>query len=226
MQDTLPTQSQSARIAEVLVGIGAVRITTAQPFIYTSGWASPVYIDTRLLMSDVALRREVMDIAAASLAPLVQRQGINALVGAESSGIALAAWLAERLELPMLYLRKRPLGWGNAARLEGALPANPVLLHVDDETTDARSKVAAAQALRGTGARIDDCLVAIDYAIYPQTREVLGQQSVLMHALAQWRHVHEALLASGNLKEEQVRTLAAFTAAPVQWSIEHGGVGA
>lgn len=226
MQDTLPNPQESARIAEVLVAIGAVSITTAQPFIYTSGWASPVYIDTRLLMSDVTLRREVMDIAAASLAPLVRQRGINALVGAESSGIAMAAWLAERLDLPMLYLRKRPLGWGSAARLEGALPQNPVLLHVDDVTTDARSKVAAAQALRGTGAKIDDCLVAVDYAIYPQTREALAQQSVLMHALVHWQHVHEALAASGNLGEEQVRTLAAFTAAPVQWSLEHGGVGA
>lgn len=226
MQATLPSPQQSARIAEVLVSIGAVSITTAQPFIYTSGWASPVYIDTRLLMSDVALRREVMDIAAASLAPLVRQRGINALVGAESSGIAMAAWLSERLDLPMLYLRKRPLGWGSAARLEGALPQNPVLLHVDDVTTDARSKVAAAQALRGIGARIDDCLVAVDYAIYPQTREVLVQQSVLMHALVHWQHVHEALIASGSLNEEQVRTLAAFTAAPVQWSLEHGGVGA
>lgn len=226
MQDTLPNPQGSARIAEVLVAIGAVSITTAQPFIYTSGWASPVYIDTRLLMSDVALRREVMDIAAASLAPLVRRRGINALVGAESSGIAMAAWLAERLDLPMLYLRKRPLGWGSAARLEGTLPQNPVLLHVDDVTTDARSKVAAAQALRGTGAKIDDCLVAVDYAIYPQTREALAQQSVLMHALVHWQHVHEALAASGDLDEEQVRTLAAFTAAPVQWSLEHGGVGA
>ncbi|KAF7599869.1 MAG: phosphoribosyltransferase [Candidatus Dactylopiibacterium carminicum] len=226
MQASLLSPSRSARVAEVLVALGAVRITTAQPFIYTSGWASPVYVDTRLLMSDVALRREVMDIAAEGLIPLVARQGINAIVGAESSGIAVAAWLAERLALPLLYLRKRPMGWGNSARLEGRLPDQACLLHVDDVTTDGRSKVAAAQSLRGTGARTADSLVLVDYAIYPQSRELFAEHNLTLHALTSWAHLHAALLASGKLDAEEAGTLAAFSADPVQWSIEHGGVGA
>jgi orotate phosphoribosyltransferase len=216
----------SARVAQVLVGLGCVRITAAQPFIYTSGWASPVYIDTRLLMSDVPLRREVMDLAAHALAPLMREQGIDAVVGAESSGIANAAWLAERLSLPLLYLRKRPMGWGNTARLEGRLPDKARLLYVDDVTTDARSKVAAAESLRGTGATVADCLVLVDYAIYPGSRRLLAEHALRMHALTRWEHLHTALLASGRLSDIEARTLAAFRDDPVSWSIEHGGVGA
>ena len=168
-QVTLLSYAQSARVAQALISLDAVRITTGQPFIYTSGWASPVYVDTRLLMSEVALRKEMMDLAADSLRPLVAHKGINAIVGAESSGIAVAAWLAERLFLPMLYLRKRPMGWGNSARLEGHLPEDARLLYVDDVTTDGRSKVAAAESLRRTGAQIADGLVLVDYAIYPES---------------------------------------------------------
>ncbi len=226
MQDALLTHSQSIRVAEALVSLGAVRITTGQPFIYTSGWASPVYIDTRLLMSDVALRRELMDLAAERLLPLVARQGINAIVGAESSGIAVAAWLAERLSLPLLYLRKRPMGWGNAARLEGNLPEEACLLYVDDVTTDGRSKVAAAESLRRTGAQIAAGLVLVDYAIYPESRELFVQHSLCLHALTSWAQLHAVLEASGRLTAAEVDTLAAFSADPVQWSIEHGGVGA
>ncbi|MBS1211062.1 MAG: phosphoribosyltransferase [Proteobacteria bacterium] len=226
MQASLLSPSRSARVAEVLVALGAVRITTTQPFIYTSGWASPVYVDTRLLMSDVALRGEVLDIVAEGLARLVSAQGINAIVGAESSGIAVAAWLAERLALPLLYLRKRPMGWGNAARLEGRLPDAASLLYMDDVTTDGRSKVAAAQSLRGTGARIADSLVLVDYAIYPQSHELFAAHSLTLHAASSWADLHEALRGAGKLDAEQAATLAAFSADPVQWSIEHGGVGA
>ncbi|MGC3964646.1 MAG: hypothetical protein QM803_15350 [Rhodocyclaceae bacterium] len=225
MQSFLPSTC-SARVAEVLVALGAIRITTAQPFIYTSGWASPVYIDTRLLMSDVSLRREIMDLAADALAPLIAASGINAIIGAESSGIATAAWLAERTALPLLYLRKRPMGWGNSARLEGRLPKDATLLYVDDVTTDARSKVAAAESLRGTGARIADCLVLVDYAIYPKSRELLTEHALSMHALCTWAHLHDALLACGALNESEARTLEAFRADPVRWSVEHGGVSA
>lgn len=226
MQADLLDPRQSARVAETLVALGAVRVATGQPFVYTSGWASPVYIDGRLLMSEVGQRRELMDLAAASLAPLVARAGINAIVGAESSGIPLAAWLAERLALPMLYLRKRPVGWGSSAQLEGRLPEDATVLYVDDVTTDARSKIRAAQSLRATGANITECMVLVDYAIYPHSAALLGEQSLNIHALTRWAHLHEALLASGQLDAARIETLASFRENPVQWSIEHGGVGA
>lgn len=226
MQTSLLSPSQSSRTAEALVSLGAVRITSGQPFVYTSGWASPAYIDTRLLMSDVPLREELMNLAADSLRPLIARQGINAIVGAESSGIAVAAWLSERLALPMLYLRKRPMGWGNSARLEGRLPDGARLLYVDDVTTDGRSKVAAAESLRRTGAQITDGLVLVDYAIYPESPTLFAEHNLNLHALTSWAQLHEALIASGKLSAEALHTLDDFSAAPVQWSIEHGGVGA
>lgn len=216
----------AARVASILVGIGAVRITTAQPFVYTSGWASPVYVDTRLLMSDVSLRTEIMDLAATAMAPVVEGRGINAVVGAESSGIAFAAWLAERLALPLLYLRKRPMGWGQAARLEGRLPPAACLLYVDDVTTDGRSKLAAAKALRQGDAAVDDVLVILDYAIYPRTAGLSDAAAPRIHALTHWPDLLAALRAEGGLSAEAERTLAAFDADPVRWSLENGGVGA
>ncbi|RVT99568.1 phosphoribosyltransferase [Rhodovarius crocodyli] len=213
----------AARVAQVLARIGAVRVTTGQPFVYTSGWASPVYVDTRLLMSEVALREELMELAAEHLRPIIAARGINAIVGAESTGIAFAAWIAARLSLPMLYLRKKALGWGSAARLEGRLPDAPRLLFVDDVTTDARSKLAAVQALRETGASAEDVLVLMDYAIYPRIPAMQAQGALTVHALTTWREVFAAL---EGLPPEAQAVLQAYTADPVAWSVEHGGVGA
>jgi len=212
--------------ATALVELDAVRVMKEQPFFYTSGWASPVYVDTRLLMSDTARRRAVVDQAAARLAPVVAEAGINAVVGAESSGIALAAWLAERLDLPLLYLRKRALGWGNDARLEGRLPEQARLLFVDDATTDARSKIAAISALRAAGAQAHDCMVVLDYGIYPQAPERLQQHALKLHGLTSWPALMTALAARGELPQATLDMLGAFSRDPVAWSLAHGGAGA
>ncbi len=222
----LLSDSDAPRVAQALVGLGAVRIAAHQPFIYTSGWASPVYVDAQVLMSDVALRGAIMDIAARCVKPVIAARGINAIVGTESSGIAFAAWLAERLELPMLYLRKRPVGWDITAQLEGRLPVDAKVLLVDDVTTDGRSKAGTVAALRRAGPVVEDVLVLLDYALYAPQDSTLVEHGLSLHALATWRHLHEALLASGQLSTAQKATLADFSAAPVAWSLRNGGTGA
>lgn len=222
----LLSDSDAPRVAQALVDLGAVRIASHQPFIYTSGWASPVYVDAQVLMSDVALRGEVMDLAARCVRPVIAARGINAIVGTESSGIAFAAWLAERLELPMLYLRKRPVGWDITAQLEGRLPAEAKVLLVDDVTTDGRSKAGTVAALRRAGPVVEDVLVLLDYALYAPQAGTLAEHALSLHALATWNQLHAALLASGQLSADQKATLADFSASPVAWSIRHGGTGA
>ncbi|MCS4509085.1 orotate phosphoribosyltransferase [Xylophilus ampelinus] len=222
----LVSPADAARVARALVALGAVRVADATPFIYTSGWASPVYVDARLLMSSVALRTEVMDIATHAIAPHVAASGINAVVGAESAGIAFAAWLAERLRLPLLYLRKRPIGWGITAQLEGRMPAEARVLLVDDVTTDGRSKGGAAAALRQAGTVVDDALVLLDYALYPTPAAAADTAALRLHALATWPQLHAALQEDGRLTGAQAAMLADFSAAPVRWSVAHGGIGA
>ncbi len=218
--------SASARLAEILARLGAVHVAAEQPFFYTSGWASPVYVDARVLMSDVAARAEAMTLAADGIRALGRQDELNVVVGVENSGIAFAAWLAERLGLPLSYLRKRPIGWGSRAQVEGRLPQEARALLVDDVTTDGLSKIAAATALRQTGAQVEDVLVFMEFDVYPETEERFAAQGLRLHALTNWADLHAALAATGRLSAPQEEMLAAFAADPVRWSIEHGGVGA
>lgn len=216
----------SARVAEILARLGAVHVAAEQPFFYTSGWASPVYIDARVLMSDVAARTGIMDLAAAAMRDLAAEKDLNVVVGVENSGIAFAAWLADRMALPLLYLRKRPLGWGSRAQVEGRLPEDARALLVDDVTTDGLSKIAAATALRQTGTRVDDVLVFMEFDVYPDTEARFTAQNLKLRALTNWADLFAALRRAGGLSAAQDENLAAFSADPVRWSIEHGGVGA
>lgn len=223
-QTTILSSATASRVAGALADLGAVRLAGGQPFIYTSGWASPVYVDTRLLMSDVEARTRVMDIAARHLRQHVV--GLDAIVGAESTGIAFGAWIAERLGLPFLYLRKKPMGWGSAARLEGHLPPDARVLLVDDVTTDGRSKIAAAAALRQSGTRVADVLVVLDYGIYPGSAARLADEGLTLHALTDWPALLAALRDREAAPPEALANLDAFTADPVAWSVANGGVGA
>jgi len=210
-------------LANALVQTSAVCIATERPFFYTSGWASPVYLKTSGIMSAPQIRKHVMDAAASLLKPIVQQQGINTVVGVESSGIALGAYLAERLNLPFLYLRKRALGWGTDGQLEGQPPAHAKALLVDDVTTDGRSKVEACLTLRRCGVDVLDAFVLLSFGIYPNQQRQFDQYDLKLHAMLSWQDLLAVIMQASTLTHSQLQDLQAFTSDPVQWSVSHGG---
>ena len=97
--------------AKMLIEVEAVRFMTDQPFIFTSGWASPVYTDCRRLISFPRVRRQLIDFGAETLARDVGFEQFDLVAGGETAGIPFAAWMAEQLMLPMQYVRKKPKGF-------------------------------------------------------------------------------------------------------------------
>ena len=94
--------------AAMLLEIEAVHVNARDPFILTSGAASPVYIDCRKLISFVRIRSALMGFAASVLAEEAGFEAFDSVAGGETAGIPFAAFLAERLALPMQYVRKKP----------------------------------------------------------------------------------------------------------------------
>lgn len=223
--NTTPAFPSSAGnvLAQALLETSAVCVATERPFFYTSGWASPVYIKTSGIMSAPRLRQSVMDTAAASLEPTIRSRGINAVIGVESSGIALGACLAERLRLPFLYLRKRALGWGTDGQIEGQPPEHARALLVDDVTTDGRSKVEACLTLRRCGVDVMDAFVLLNFGIYPNQQHQFEQYGLTLHAMLNWKDLLGYTASEMSLNPSQWQDLQSFTADPVQWSVAHGG---
>src|SRR6202048_4234904 len=94
--------------AKMLLEVDAVRFMADKPFIYTSGWASPVYTDCRRLISFPRVRQQLVDFGVATLMREVGFEQFDAVAGGETAGIPFAAWMADRLALPMLYVRQKP----------------------------------------------------------------------------------------------------------------------
>ncbi len=209
--------------ARMYLDTGAVRFMQEKPFIFTSGWASPVYNDSRWLISFPDVRSTLMDFAVASIDRDIGRSEIDAVAGGETAGIPFAAWVADRLHLPMQYVRKKAKGFGRNAQIEGRLDPGQRVLLVEDLATDGRSKVNFVQALRAADAQCAHCFVLFFYDIYPEGRTILADLGVTLHALTTWRHVLSVAKASGKFEPKMLAEVEKFIDDPAGWSKAHGG---
>jgi orotate phosphoribosyltransferase len=212
------------RTARMLLEIEAVHFNAAKPFIFTSGWASPVYIDCRKIISYPRLRSALMDFAVATIVREVGYESLDVVAGGETAGIPFAAWIADRLSLPMQYIRKKPKGFGRNAQIEGNVVADARTLLVEDLATDGRSKLNFCQALRDAGARVDHCFVLFYYDIFPDSRGLMDEIGIKLHHLATWWTVLEVARESGHFDPGTLAEVEAFLKEPARWSAAHGGI--
>ena len=226
LSSTFPDKSLIAEMtAKMLLEVDAVRFNVDEPFKFTSGWASPVYTDCRKLISYPRIRHTLMDFAASIVLRDIGFETIDAIAGGETAGIPFAAWIADRLMLPMQYVRKKPKGFGRKAQIEGDFADGDRILLVEDLTTDGQSKINFCQALRQAGAQVSHTLVIFYYDIFPQSKRILEDIDIQLHYLATWWDVLQVS------KDNQIYDVATLTEIerflhdPIAWSAAHGGVG-
>ena len=141
------------RAAELLLSIGAVHFCPDDPFTLASGKPSPVYVDCRKIISFPDARSEIVGMMVSMVIEAEERSfPISNIAGGETAGIPFAALVADRMGLPMTYVRKKPKGYGRNARIEGAMASGDNVLLVEDLATDGGSKLKFADAIRETGA--------------------------------------------------------------------------
>jgi orotate phosphoribosyltransferase len=212
--------------AKMMLEVKAVHFSQDKPFVFTSGWASPVYIDVRKLISYPRVRSAIVDFAAATIVRDVGFEQFDTVAGGETAGIPYAAWIADRLSLPMQYVRKKPKGFGRGAQIEGHIKEGARTLLVEDLTTDGRSKVNFCKALRDAGAIVDHVFVVFYYDIFPESKKVIADIKVKLLHLATWWDVLRVVKQGGYFENRVIEEVERFLHAPAKWSAEHGGVSA
>jgi orotate phosphoribosyltransferase len=210
--------------ARMYLDTGAVRFMADKPFIFTSGWASPVYNDSRWLISFPDVRATLIDFAVASVDRDIGRTEIDAVAGGETAGIPFAAWVADRLHVPMQYVRKKPKGFGRGAQIEGKLDPGQRVLLVEDLATDGRSKVNFVKALRDADAKCAHCFVLFFYDIYPEGKAIMRDLGVTLHWLTTWWDLLAVAKASGKFEAKMLAEVEKFMHDPAGWSKANGGV--
>ena len=225
LSTSFPDRKTIARLtAQAYLEAGAVSFNAETPYKFTSGWASPVYTDTRRLISFPRIRGVLMDFATSVILSDIGFEKIDAVAGGETAGISYAAWIADRLALPMQYVRKKPKGFGRNAQIEGHLEPGQRVLLVEDLTTDGQSKIRFAQALRDAGAIVNHAFVVFFYGVFPGAFETLARMDIALHHLCTWWDVLEACKDRPYFAEPALAEVRRFLEDPVAWSAAHGGI--
>ncbi|QFT92739.1 Orotate phosphoribosyltransferase [Roseovarius sp. THAF9] len=215
---TYPDQQEIARLtARMLLEIEAVHFNADEPFTLASGLPSPTYIDCRKLISFPRIRSTLMDFLTITVMRNAGFEAFTNIAGGETAGIPFAALVAERMALPMTYVRKKPKGYGRNARIEGAMTDADRVLLVEDLTTDGGSKLSFVDAIRDTGASCGHTAVIFYYGIFPETEKTLGDHGVALHYLCTWRDVLAEARAQGSFDAATLDGVESFLDDPRAW---------
>ena len=208
------TQDIAAISAKILLDTKSILFNAEQPFVFTSGRLSPVYSDMRRLISFPTERAILMDFAADMLKDL----NLDYLAGGETAGIPYAAFIAERMNKPMLYVRKKPKGFGKMAQIEGCMEeeGKNVAL-IEDLQTDGGSKKVFVDALRNAGAVVEHAFVVFHYGNFPQSYKNMEDWGLTLHALTTWADVLKVAREQKYFGEEELKSVEFFLKEPDEW---------
>ena len=213
-----PDQREIARLtARMLLEIKAVHFNADEPFVLASGKPSPTYIDCRKLISFPRIRSTLMDFLTVTVMRNAGFEAFDNVAGGETAGIPFGAWVAERMAVPMTYVRKKPKGYGRNARIEGDMSEGQRVLLVEDLTTDGGSKISFVDAIRETGATCAHTAVIFYYGIFPQTEKTLGDHGVTLHHLCTLWDVLAEARAQGAFDSKTLREVEIFLKSPEEW---------
>jgi orotate phosphoribosyltransferase len=202
--------------ARILLDTKSVLFNSEEPFTLTSGKTSPVYVDCRRLISFPEERNTLMDFAAEIIKE--KCPGTDFIAGGETAGIPYAAFIAERLGAPMLYVRKKPKGFGRMAQIEGCMDeeGKKVIL-VEDLQTDGGSKKAFIDVLREAGAVVEHSFVVFHYGIFQASIDNMKEAKVSLNSLATWWDVLEVAKESSYFDNNTLSSVESFLHNPDEW---------
>lgn len=205
--------------AEILLDTQSVLFMQDEPFTFTSGKKSPVYTDCRKLIGFAKERKILMNYAAELLTAEIGRDKIDYVAGGETAGIPYAAFLSGKMDIPMVYVRKKPKGFGRMAQIEGHLPVedNPHVVLVEDLQTDGGSKKVFIDALRDAGANVEHAFVVFHYGIFEASKQNMDAMGITLHTLATWWDVLDVAKERGYFTPSIQEQVESFLNDPLGW---------
>ncbi len=196
------------KTAKILLDIKAVNVQPKKPFKLTSGKLSPVYVDCRKIISHLKERRLIIDMGCKLLKKKLNLKKIDFIAGGETAGIPYAAWISEKLNKPMIYIRKKPKGFGKLSQIEGEIKNKSRILLIEDLSTDGKSKINFCNAIKKAGGKIKDIFVIFNYDIYSDI--IFKKNNLKIHFLTSWEFIIKNLKKKKSLKNEEILEIEKF----------------
>lgn len=196
--------SPNHHIAKDLLNIKAVQINTKDYFTWTSGIKSPIYCDNRLTMSYPHIRRKITHLFKDQIKTLAVKPDL--IAGCATAGIPHAAWLADLLELPMVYVRSSPKGHGKGNQIEGELGRGKKAIIIEDLVSTGGSSVNAAKALQKEGVQVIAVLAIFTYGLQ-KSIELFEREKIPLYTITTFEELIDCLMNDGKMDEKERQEL-------------------
>ncbi len=201
-------------VAEILLRVKAVTLSPRKAYTYASGIRSPVYCDNRLLISYPKERRVIRDCFERE----INKRGISfdVVAGTASAGIPHAAWLADKLGKPMVYVRSSKKEHGKEKQIEGVVHEGDEAVVIEDLVSTGGSSISAVNALREAGVKVDWCLSIFSYGL-EEAKESFREAECTLISLSDFSTLIELALEKGYINKEEKEMLLEWQRNPRGW---------
>jgi orotate phosphoribosyltransferase len=202
------------RIASHLLDVKAVSLRPDQPFTWASGILSPIYCDNRITLSYPAIRRDI----AHELAKLIKTHypNVEVIAGTATAGIPQACWVAEILDLPMVYIRTKAKDHGKENQIEGRISPNQKMVVIDDLISTGGSVLDACDAAKREGADVLGVVAIFTYQL-PKGFANFTEKGIPLHTLSDYTTLIQVAQKQGYVKPEEIEVLMEWKKDPQNW---------
>ncbi|MDE3254535.1 MAG: orotate phosphoribosyltransferase [Bacteroidota bacterium] len=207
--------STQKHFAEKLLQIKALQINTQKPFVWASGWNSPVYCDNRKTLSYPHVR----DFVKSELANMILEQfpEADAIAGVATAGIAHGVMAADLLKLPFLYVRSKPKEHGMGNQIEGVLEAGQKVVVVEDLISTGKSSLEVAEVLRAHGATVIGMVGLFTYG-FPEAATAFEKANVPLFTISNYSALMEVAEDQKIISSEEKAHLETWRLSPSTWN--------
>lgn len=204
------------QLASKLLQIKAVALRPNQPFTWTSGIKSPIYCDNRLTMS----YPEIRDLIAESFAAVIREQypDTEVIAGTATAGIPHAAFVAQKLGLPMIYIRDKAKGHGKENLIEGLVNEGQKVIVIEDLISTGGSSLKAAKAVQEAGAEVLAVLAIFSYQL-DRAAQAFEEAGIPLQSLSNYTAMTEVALREGAIAEADLELLRSWREDPSSFGV-------
>jgi orotate phosphoribosyltransferase len=207
-------EQTAAAVAAMLLQIEAIKLNATKPFIWSSGWKSPIYCDNRLSLSYPEIRTLIRD----GLVQAIRENFSSAegIAGVATAGIPQGTLVAEALNLPFLYVRAKPKDHGMENLIEGRLVKGQKVVVVEDLVSTGGSSLKAVEAIRKEGGQVLGMVSIFNYGFDLASRNFY-EADVSLVSLSDFSHLLAFALEQKYITEDQLTSLKAWRVDPSNW---------
>ncbi len=207
--------TKKEEIAQILLKAKAVSLNAAEPFTYASGIISPIYCDNRVLLSYPAEREVIVKY----FLELIEEKGLefDVVAGTATAGIPWAAFLAQKLGKPMVYVKKKAKEYGKQKAIEGDFQSGQRALLVEDLVSTGKSSLAAVDSIRQAGGVVEDCLAIFTYEMQKAVDQ-FSEYKCNLHTLSQFSVLAEEAVKQSYIQEEEKEVVLSWNKDPENWA--------